>query len=171
MNCHWSHFAKNCLDWDSNPRPGNVEFEMELELAQYAELQHTIDTQSNPRCRGKQGKRPMIAYCFTQCSNGCSLGSLLFKRQDSHGQRCTRNQLTNVVLESRLQGVTNQFRSQAYFSLESVRRHPHMERCYCRFTSPYAGFCTHAKSNETNLYCTISLSEWVVGGGWCVWPV
>ena len=49
--------------WDSNPKPGNVEFEMELEmwdsnpkpgnmgfeleLPQYAELQHTLDTKSN----------------------------------------------------------------------------------------------------------------------------
>ena len=40
------------------------------------------------RCRGKEGKRPMIAYCFTQCSNGYSLGSLLFPRQDNPVQRC-----------------------------------------------------------------------------------
>ena len=26
---------KVCLDWDSNPRPGNVEFDVELELPQY----------------------------------------------------------------------------------------------------------------------------------------
>ena len=39
------------------------------------------------RCRAKQGKRPMIAYCLTQRSNGCSLGSLLFLRQDNHVQR------------------------------------------------------------------------------------
>ena len=24
MSCHWSHITKNCLDWDSSPRPGNV---------------------------------------------------------------------------------------------------------------------------------------------------
>ena len=40
------------------------------------------------RCGGKEGKRPMMAYCFTQCSNGCSLGSLLFSRQDDHAQWC-----------------------------------------------------------------------------------
>ena len=40
------------------------------------------------RCGGKEGKRLLIAYCFTQCSNGCSLGSLLFPRQDNHVQRC-----------------------------------------------------------------------------------
>ena len=45
MSCHWSHSTKNCLDWDSNPRPGNVE--CEVELAQYGELQHTLDTQSS----------------------------------------------------------------------------------------------------------------------------
>ena len=28
------------------------------------------------------------AHCFTQCFNGCSLGSLLFPRQDIHVQRC-----------------------------------------------------------------------------------
>ena len=40
-----------------------------------------------PRCRGKEGKRSMIAYCLTQCSNGCSLGSLLFPRQNNHVPR------------------------------------------------------------------------------------
>ena len=45
----------------SNPRPGNVD----------------------------QGKRPMIAHCFTQWSNGCSLDSLLIPRQDNHVQRCS----------------------------------------------------------------------------------
>ena len=47
MSCHWSHITKNCLDWGSNPRPGNVEFERKLELAQHAELQRALDTQSN----------------------------------------------------------------------------------------------------------------------------
>ena len=68
---------KNCLDWDSNPKPGNVEFAVEPE--------HTRNT--TQRCREKQGKRPMIAYWSTQCSNGCSLGSLLFPRQDNHVQK------------------------------------------------------------------------------------
>ena len=36
-----------------------------------------------------QGKRPMTARCLTQCSNGCSLGSFLFLRQDNPVQRCT----------------------------------------------------------------------------------
>ena len=40
-----------------------------------------------PRCRRKEGKRPMTAYCLTQCSNGWSLGSLFFPRQDHHVQR------------------------------------------------------------------------------------
>ena len=40
------------------------------------------------RCRGKQEKRHMTAYCFTQRPNGCSLGSLLFPRQDNHVPRC-----------------------------------------------------------------------------------
>ena len=49
MSCHWSHITKNCLDWDSSPRPGNVECEVEVEVAppQYAEIQHTLDTQSS----------------------------------------------------------------------------------------------------------------------------
>ena len=47
MSCLWSHITKNCLDWDSNPRPGNVEFDVELALPQYAEWQHTLDTQSS----------------------------------------------------------------------------------------------------------------------------
>ena len=54
-------------------------------------LQETLDSRHSvkPHCRGKQGKRPMISCCFTQCSNGCSLGSLLFPRQDHHVWRCT----------------------------------------------------------------------------------
>ena len=50
-----------------------------------AHVRHAV----KPCCRQKQGKRSMIAYCFTQCSNGCSLGSLLFPGQDNHVQRCT----------------------------------------------------------------------------------
>ena len=42
-----------------------------------------------PRCGGNAGKTPYDAYCFTQCSNGSSLGSFLFPRQDNHVQRCT----------------------------------------------------------------------------------
>ena len=42
---------------------------------------------NKPHCRGKERKRPMSAYCFTPCSNGCLLGSLLFPRQDNHVQR------------------------------------------------------------------------------------
>ena len=36
MSCHWSHITKSCLDWDSNPRLGNVEFEVDLKLPQRA---------------------------------------------------------------------------------------------------------------------------------------
>ena len=36
MSCHWSHITKNGLDRDSNPRPGNVEFEVKVELSQHA---------------------------------------------------------------------------------------------------------------------------------------
>ena len=54
MSCHWSHITKNCLDWDSNPRPGNVEFEVKVELTQCAELQHTLDTQSNHAVKKKR---------------------------------------------------------------------------------------------------------------------
>ena len=43
MACHSEHI-KNCLDWDSSPRPRNMEFEVKLELPHYAELQHTLDT-------------------------------------------------------------------------------------------------------------------------------
>ena len=54
-------------------------------------LQQTLSSRHSvkPQCRGKQGKRPMITHCFAQYSNGCSLGSLLFLRQDNHVQRCT----------------------------------------------------------------------------------
>ena len=48
-------------------------------------MRHTV----KPRCSGKERKRPMIAYCFTQCPNGCSLGSFLFPRQQIYGQRCS----------------------------------------------------------------------------------
>ena len=34
------------------------------------------------------GKVPYDAYCLTQCSNGCSLGSFLSPRQTNHVQRC-----------------------------------------------------------------------------------
>ena len=47
-----SHITKNGLDWDSNPRPGNVDFD--VELAQHAELQHTLDTRPNPAVEGKR---------------------------------------------------------------------------------------------------------------------
>ena len=78
-----SHITKSCFDWDSNPIPGNVELAVELELP-------WLDTQSNHVVEETQGKRPMIAYCFTQCSNGCSLSSLLFPRQENHDQRRTK---------------------------------------------------------------------------------
>ena len=38
------------------------------------------------RCRRRQAMRSMITYCITQWSNGCSLGSLLFPRQNNHVQ-------------------------------------------------------------------------------------
>ena len=34
------------------------------------------------RCMAKEGKRLMIAYCFTECCNGCSWYSLLFPRPE-----------------------------------------------------------------------------------------
>ena len=48
----------------------------------------------------KRGTRTATAYCSTQSSNGCSLGSLLFLRQDNHVQGCTcfrPERLTNLV--------------------------------------------------------------------------
>ena len=84
--------VKNCLDWGSNLRPGIVEFEMELKLSQHSKLQYTFDTESKHTI-GKNGEYPMIAYCFTQYSNGCSLGSLLFLRQDNHVQRSVWHEL------------------------------------------------------------------------------
>ena len=44
---HARHLVKpRCrdLNWDSNPRPGNVEFEVEVELPQHAD---TLDKQLN----------------------------------------------------------------------------------------------------------------------------
>ena len=58
----------------------------------------TRSTRSQPRCGGKQGKRPMIACCLTQCSNGSLLGSLLFPRQDNHVQRCYAQLLCNIIV-------------------------------------------------------------------------
>ena len=60
MSCHWSHITKNCLDWDSNPRPGN-----------------TWDLKGKWNCHS------------IQCSNGCALSSWLFLRQGDQVQRCT----------------------------------------------------------------------------------
>ena len=48
-----------------------------------AHARHTV----KPLCEGREGKRLMTAYCFTQCSNEYSLSSLLFPRQDNHVQR------------------------------------------------------------------------------------
>ena len=70
----WSWLGFEPQTWKHGiPRPGNMKFD--VELAQYV-------------VEEERGKRPMIAYCFTQCSNGCSLGSFLFPRQQIHGQRC-----------------------------------------------------------------------------------
>ena len=43
----WSVATTNCFDWDASPRSGNLEYDVELELPRYAELQHTLDTQSS----------------------------------------------------------------------------------------------------------------------------
>ena len=71
-----SHTTKNCLDWDSNPQV-------------WKRGMWCGSGTGTPCCRGKQGKRFMIAYCFTQYSNECPLDSLLFPRQDNHVWRCT----------------------------------------------------------------------------------
>ena len=70
-----------------------------------------------------------------------------------------------VMRKPRPQDVTNQSRAQAYFSLEKVRSHPHMELCYYRFLTPYEGFWTQAKSNENaqaNAHCIVVLVEHIV---------
>ena len=54
MSCHWSHITKNCLHWNSKLTPRNVELDVELELAQNAQLQHTYDTQSNHTAKGNR---------------------------------------------------------------------------------------------------------------------
>ena len=69
-SCHWSHIHKK-LPW------------LGFEPQTWKRGTGTVC------CGGKEGKRPMIAYCFTQCSNGCSLGSFLFQGQDDHVQRCS----------------------------------------------------------------------------------
>ena len=56
MNCHWSHITKHCLDWDSNPRPGNVE----LELPQYA----AWSTRSQATLQRKREKAPYDCLMF-----------------------------------------------------------------------------------------------------------
>ena len=57
---------------------------------------HGVVDCSAPRCRGKEEKRPLTTHCFTQCYNGCSLGSLLFPRQDNHVQKCNIMELTKL---------------------------------------------------------------------------
>ena len=75
MSCHWSHVTKSCLDWGSNPRPGKRGIWCGSGTATVC-------------CRGNTGKAPYDACCLTQCSKGCSLGSLLLPRQQIHVQRC-----------------------------------------------------------------------------------
>ena len=76
---------KNCLDWGFGPQTWKHGTGTATVYWIAAQSRHAV----KPHCRGEQGKRPMIAYCLTQCSNGSSLGSLLFTRQDNHVQRCT----------------------------------------------------------------------------------
>ena len=45
----------------------------------------------------KRGTGTATAYCFTLCSNGCSLGNLLFLRQDNHVHTCTAVYAYNSV--------------------------------------------------------------------------
>ena len=95
---HWLNVAeswekekrrKNCLDWNLSPQAWKRGMWSGSGAATVcwitAHARHAV----KPRCRGRQGHRPMIAYCFTRCSNGCSLGSFLLPRQQIHGQRCT----------------------------------------------------------------------------------
>ena len=97
MSCHWSRITKSCLDWDSNPRSGNVEFKVELELAQYAELQHRLGTQSN---HPVEEKSESALRWPNGCSNGCSLGSLLFLCQGNHVQKCVLSNLKDLFFSS-----------------------------------------------------------------------
>ena len=54
---------------------------------------NTRSTRSETTLWKKTGKAPNDAHYFTQCSNGCSLGSFLFPRQDNHVQRFTQQSL------------------------------------------------------------------------------
>ena len=94
MSCHWSHITKKgCLDWGSNSRPGNVELPWSgFEPQTWKRGIWGGTGTATPCCGRKEGKRPSIAYCFTQCSNGSSLGSFLFPRQDNLVQRCTSDE-------------------------------------------------------------------------------
>ena len=66
--------GKHCLVWGSNPRPGK-----------------TWNWNCHSTLWRKRGKAPYDAYCLTQCSNGCSLGSFLFPRQENFVQKCVSN--------------------------------------------------------------------------------
>ena len=54
MSCHWSHITKNCLDWDSNPRPGKRELPWLGFEPQTWKTWNCLDWDSNPR-PGKRG--------------------------------------------------------------------------------------------------------------------
>ena len=47
----------------------------------------TRSTRCQTTLKRKRGKAPNVSHCLTQCSNECSLGNLLFPRQDNHVQR------------------------------------------------------------------------------------
>ena len=89
LSCHWSHITKTLpwLGFEPQTRKRGIWSGTGTATACWmaAHARHAVTT----RCRGKEGKRPVTAYCLTQCSNGCSLGSLLWPRQDNHVQTCT----------------------------------------------------------------------------------
>ena len=75
---------------------------------------HSMLNCSTRRCRGKEGKRPLIAYCFTQCANGCSLGSLFFPGQDNLVQKCMCLTMRRYAEKYQL------LKSLGYFSLSKI---------------------------------------------------
>ena len=84
MNTHWNSVWSNRLSLGTFPLLQLVYFKAPSVFFAHG-LQHT---QSSHAVEENRESALLTPYCFTQCSNGCSLGSLLFPRQQIYGQRC-----------------------------------------------------------------------------------
>ena len=87
----WRIFLNNFTDWLIWVVIGVTSQKIALTGIRTPDLE-TWSLQWKWNCRStlwrKRGKVPFDAYYLTQCSNGSSLDSLLFPRQDNHVQKC-----------------------------------------------------------------------------------